>query len=749
MKGFWHIPAMAFVLGGVAAIQTGWAFYVLLMMVLLWISLYRKRLALFMVILLYFVFGWHYLPSPSETKPSSSFSGATISSAIEETSHTIQMILKHESGEKFQLVYYKNEDQDQNVPPDWHHGAVCNGFGDAEPFARASNPGQFDYRAYMLNKGVNSQIILNDIEDLHCEGRSYLSYMNVWRDQVMRKVKANVYPGSYGWIKALIFGETDELNEDTVEWFREFNLSHILAISGLHVGLTIGSLYFVIYRMGVGTRRQAQFFVLLLLPVYGFLAGAAPSVIRASLMALILLLLTLINRKIPLTDILAVVAFLLLLLNPFYFHQIGFQFSFLVTFSLILSLSILKQYESTWMQTVVISLVSQFSILALQIHYFYEIQPFSLFVNLILVPYFSFIVIPVVLILFISCLVLPVFSYSLSFVLVEGHEKLLSMIQMWTRLLDFQWVIGEVTPIYIFFYTLIFIFKMKWWGERKHGLAFFAGVSAVSVLILYSAFPYLSPKGTVTMLDVGQGDAFVIELPYRRGVIMVDAAGPPVFNENQKKTADQVILPFLKSKGIDHMNAMFISHQDSDHSGSAPFILNEIDVEQIIVSQYYVSQWSGEDTLRVEAGDRISVAGHVFHILHPGDDQGEPNDNSLVLDSMIGGKRWLFTGDISTKVEDIILKKHSSLWVDVLKVGHHGSRTSTSRAWVDRLNPEIALISAGVDNRYGHPHAEVTERLEKRGVLLLETNRHGAVQFIFSGQSGTFSPYFPYNASRE
>ncbi|WP_226583191.1 DNA internalization-related competence protein ComEC/Rec2 [Halobacillus litoralis] len=752
-KGKCHIPALAFVIGGSLAFQEKVGFFLLAGLTSYWLFLYRRQLPLLMLIVCFGFFGYFYL-SPSSYKNLPTLQEGVqvkweggIVSDVKETPHAYQVILKDENNEKQMVVYFK---EDGNLKPhDWHHGSHCALIGSAEAFAQARNPGQFDYRSFMAEKGIVHQLIVSDLTDIQCDGRSFLSYIYEWRMEMDETLRQRIDPKAYGWIKALVLGETDELSDETLDWFREFNVSHILAISGLHTGLMVGGVYLFFFRLGIAAKRQVHIMIFLSLPVYTILAGAAPSVIRASLMALSLILMVLMNRKVPLTDLLSLAAFGLLLYSPSFFYNIGFQFSFLVTFSLILSTPIFKQHDGFWVQSIIVSFVSQLSILAFQIHYFYEFQPLSLFVNLLVVPYFSFFVIPFMMILFLLSQCFPFISYNLSSYFISFHEWVLSTVINFSRALDFKWVLGELTSSIIILYTIFFMVMMKKWGEGKKGSSFFYGGLTVGVLMISCVLPYFSSKGTVTMLDIGQGDTFVIELPYRRGVIVIDAAGPPVYTRNQEKIAAEIILPYLKSKGIDEIHAVFISHEDSDHNGSVTYLLEEMDVNRMFVSAYYKVEDETKNVVHLQRGDQVKIGGYAFDVISPETDRGNPNDNSLVLSSDIGGKRWLFTGDISVGVEDALLLNSPLLKADVLKVGHHGSNTSTSEEWITLLKPDVALISAGVNNRYGHPHKDVLDRLEHHQILVLQTNRHGAVQYNFSHQSGTFSTFLPYNASRE
>ncbi|WP_167506125.1 DNA internalization-related competence protein ComEC/Rec2 [Halobacillus faecis] len=752
VRGSWHLPVIAFVLGGVLSIQQGFPFYVVGIVFVFWLFSFRRNLLFLFFLLLFGIGGYFHLsldssPFSPQSLDDDAVEGEIVSDVTEST-HAFTVVLEGDAGKM--LIRYVKEKPNDPPPESLKHGALCKVKGEVKPFDSARNPGQFDYRAHMAGKGIYVQILLQDEAFLQCQGESWISHLYDTREQLKMSVKERVHPTTYVWMEALIFGDTRLIDSSTIEWFREFNLSHILAISGLHVGLTLGGTYFLLYRTGIATKKQSKLFLLALLPFYMFISGGAPSVMRAGLMGVLLISTASFQKKIPIIDLLSFTCFFLLISSPSYFYHLGFQFSFLVTFSLLLTTPVLKQYESKWMQSAIIGLVSQLSLLALQVHYFYEFQPFSLWINMIAVPYFSFFVIPLLMAIFLLSFLLPSLCTFLSDAFSIIHEFVVSFLITQSDPFDYPWVIGELPSIYIFLYTAFFVIMMKKWERKEKGKAFLASLAVVFVFVYYSLIPYFTKEGVVTMLDVGQGDSFVIELPQRNGVIMIDAAGPPVFSTNKEKTAIEVILPFLKSRGIQQIDALFITHEDSDHSGSVPFILDEMSVGRIYVSPFHSEEY-GVGIEKVSSGQSIWIGGYEFHVVHPveGEDQGDPNDNSLVLNSLLGGKWWFFTGDISAPIEKDIVKRKLSLQTDVLKVAHHGSHTSTSEELLNGLQPKIGLISAGVDNRYGHPHEEVVERLSEHGVILLQTNRHGSVQYIFSGQSGTFSTFIPYNASRE
>ncbi|TGB04243.1 DNA internalization-related competence protein ComEC/Rec2 [Halobacillus salinus] len=748
MKGKLHLPVLAFAIGGGIVRLNDTEQILLIVIGVIWVAKFRQQRILLLTLTSSLLLGYNYLAPPTAPPTSSStFSSSVTVQSIKSQDDYFEMIVQEPETKLKTLVSYFPEELD-HAPDSWKLGATCSIEDEKSEIPYAPNPGQFDFRKYMASQGVFSQLVVENVDHIRCHGQSPFNRLYEIRQNLILTVERSVSEDTFVWIAALVFGDQKQLDQGTVEWFRDFNLSHILAISGLHVGLFIAGVYLVMIRTGVGTVEQARIFLVLLIPLYAFIAGGEPSVLRASIMATLILFLVFLKIKIPIVDILSITALTLLLVSPYSYSSIGFQFSFLVTFSLILSAPIFRQTDNVWLQSAQISLISQLSILPLQLHYFYEFNPISLLANLILVPYFSFIVIPISILLVLMAVVWPRASLFFSDLFGSVHGFVLEFAEIVAQPFRLSWVVGEVPPIWIMLLFLSFMYLMASWSRQELKRASLNGALFVALLMAVSSLPYFSPKGTVTMLDIGQGDAFVVELPYRRGVILIDAGGPPSFLENRSKTADEIILPFLKSKGITSVDAVIVTHEDGDHNGSVPSLIRDVNVKKLIVHPYYPVTELNVEVTRVSAGEELEINGQIWKVLHPKVDAGNPNDNSIVLSSEIGGKSWMFTGDISVDVEADLMEQQKVMEADVLKVAHHGSDTSTSEEWIRRINPEVALISAGRNNRYGHPHQAVVDRLEDRGILIYQTSREGAVIYTFSGQSGTFSSFLSYNANR-
>src|SRR5699024_4092333 len=274
-----------------------------------------------------------------------------------------------------------------------------------------------------------------------------------------------------------------------------------------------------------------------------------------------------------------------------------------------------------------------------------------------------------------------------------------------------------------------------------------------ALLIIITCRPYLSPAVTVTMLDIGQGDAIVIELPYRQGVILIDAGAKMSFENDTVSDAafKQIIRPYLYSRGISEVDAAFISHEDTDHMGSLQYIIENKMVNAVVVSEYYsfseqmtaTLSDNGTAIVRVSPEEAITIADQTFYVLAPSRDKASTNENSLVLYTAMGGKTWLFTGDIGSGTERELINAYPELQADVLKVAHHGSSTSTDPEFLENVQPEYGLISAGENNMYGHPHKAVLDKLEKENIRIIRTDQNGAIQFYFYGSEGTFLTYLP------
>ncbi|WP_186576465.1 DNA internalization-related competence protein ComEC/Rec2 [Aquibacillus kalidii] len=718
----------------------------------------QKRVFVSLMIAIVFLNVWNkgLLVDPSLKFNSSSISNTVVGkiiSPVSISSKAIQFTLKPDQvNDKTLVVVYSDQIQSENQYSQLKAGANCTINGLPQPLDRKTNPGQFDYGGYLEKQGITSELIVKDPQNVYCTGASTINQLYLARTTVIQKAQEELSPSTASWISALILGDDQFLSDDTIELFQKWGLSHLLAISGLHVGLIVSSIYFSLIKLQLLTREKAQWFVIICLPFYAILAGGAPSVWRASLLTFLALIITKVKIKLTTTDMLGVVFLLLILIKPENMYHLGFQFSFLITYCLLLSKSFI-QNQSRFFSILTISFLSLLTLLPLQLYNFYYFNPLSILINLLYVPYFSFIVMPLLLVITLSL----IFPFPFSFVdqmFQNIHHFAMIPLENIDKTLFYPWITGKFPLLMFIPYFVVFILFMNQLSRSNKSKAFYSGCLLVVILLAATLKPYISSSGYVTTLDVGQGDAIVVELPHRKGVILIDVAGTlqANFKSPSDKVYRQVIKPYLLSRGISSIDAVFLSHEDHDHIGSLPYLLGDFKVGKLITSEYFTFSQEAKKILeqkRIEhitlsTGEEFVQGNQHFYVLSPINNNGSTNENSLVLFSKIGGLTWLFTGDINTDIESELVTKYPNLTIDVLKVAHHGSNSSSANSFIETVSPKYALISVGDNNRYGHPHLEVINSLEQEGVSILRTDQVGAIQYQFrSNQLGTFTTQLP------
>ncbi|PWU68462.1 DNA internalization-related competence protein ComEC/Rec2 [Gracilibacillus dipsosauri] len=735
--------------------QSPWIVLLLIPPLIYFVRTHRMPLWLVFSLLLCFIFFYNQTPSTDRQNLDSSHKSmiqGDIISEVNKTDTYVSFLLKeYRSTNKVKVqLFHQNERAEDLFIQKLNRGSRCQLVGTFQEMITATNPGQFDYQHYLHNQGISSQFLINDSTASNCSESSFYQMLYNARNQLLEHLGGYVNPFTFSWINALLFGNKDLLSDETITLFQDWNLSHLLAISGLHVGLLMTCLYFFgLYIVKLSVERM-QLILFLFLPIYPLLSGAAPSVWRASLLALFLLVLRKLKIKLPTTSILSIVFFVMVLTNPYHVYSIAFQFSFIVTYAILFSRKLLSgDIGFVWI-SLRISFISLMVLLPIQIQLFYQFQPLSVLVNLIVVPYFTLFVLPFLLLICFSAMIpsfLPIWSHVFQFI----HSHFLTLMRLIDEAISWSWTIGQIpNPLIIGYYICLLLFLL-YFEQGKQIRAFSYGLGLAVCLVLASILPYLNPYGSITTLDIGQGDAIVIEYPYRRGVVIIDAGGKlkKHFTEPSSDVYDQIIDAFLRYRGISAVDAMILSHADHDHIGSVPYILDDYQVDYLITSPYFdqnlLKQYREKNKhfqhIEGEEGNKLRIKDHIFHVLHPSLDNGDKNENSLVLYSKFGEFNWLFTGDIGEKSEQYLASNYPSLPVDVLKVAHHGSHTSSSIPFIEQIQPEVGIISVGRNNGYGHPHPKVLRTLKRRKVRVFRTDRMGAITFQYDGTISTFLPY--------
>lgn len=630
-------------------------------------------------------------------------------------------------------------------------GMTCRLAGRLSVPGSPTNFHSFDNRDYLLHRHIHWILNLKSPPACRDGDLSFVNRLKRVREAQMDRVRNLFSPSAGGMINALVFGEESGLPPDLVNSYQTLGIIHLLAVSGMHVVLIFGCLYIIGLRIGI-VKEYLILFLILCLPLYVVLTGSAPSIIRAGLTASFFLAGALLKRRRLLsTDALGLACCLMIFYDPHVLFDLGFQLSFAVTFMILVSGPVIaKHYASGITRAFWLSVVSQLASFPIIVFHFYQLSLLSFFLNLLFIPYMTFIIMPAAFLGFFACLIcreaVPLFSDVLDFLLYHPHRLLLYLYRHPAFLLNY----GSLSPLMLSVALALIYAILCFWEKYKGWRS--SVLLAGSFLIIYwfdCLAGGLNPYGSVTFLDVGQGDSILINMPHQKGTVLIDTGGIIPYKqdnwEKKKKPFEvgrDVVLHEIRAMGIRSIDTIVLTHRDFDHIGGMQGLIGQIPIKRIAISPYFDPSpadlkmfekaiRAGTKIIRISAGDVLNFKNGQFKVLSPSV-RSDSNDNSIVLQTVIGGKRWLFTGDLEKKGEDALLKRDAGLATDILKVGHHGSKTSTSKEWLKQLRPALAVISVGRFNHYGHPNPEVIQRLKSRHVRIFRTDKQGAVQFVFA-----------------
>lgn len=675
----------------------------------------------------------------------------------------LNAIVTTSQNENLQLRYKISSEVEKNsIEKNLSIGLACSAKGSLVEPDSNRNENSFNYKQYLEQQHIYWILKVNHISWENCiiDNSTIMTKIKYVRQQGITYVNEHFPPNAGGFVTALLFGDQTYIDEDVLTNYQRLGIVHLLAISGLHVSFLAGMLFFLGIRIGV-TREKMIIVILFFLPIYAILSGAAPSVLRACLSAILFFSLLLWKKRMSASSTIGSAYLLFLLIQPNVLYNIGFQLSFAVTFAIIMSFTIFQKYQEKTTQLFMISVVCQLAALPILLYHFNEVSVLGIFLNVLFVPLYSVLLLPFSIIaLFVHIIFRP-----LGEIIITWLDKIFQLCNQITEIVS-SLPLASISFGKPFFLTLLLIIVlimglfMKWEFS-----SFMSGKVWVYTLMFTLLFQYhlqkLNPYGEVVFIDVGQGDAILIKLPFNRGNYLIDTGGSIVFSTEawQKKrktynTGDDVIIPLLKSKGIHHLDKLILTHPDADHTGSATELLQHFKVKEIVLAngseELYQDkesiQWALSEQIpisKVRKGDSWHVGDSEFYILHPYQKEEDINDSSIVLLAKMGGITWLFTGDASQSVEQDILHAFPNLHVDILKAGHHGSKTSSSTLFLKEIQPKVAILSVGKENRYGHPHQQVLDTMKELNINILRTDLAGAISYTYRNTKGTFRTVLP------
>lgn len=639
------------------------------------------------------------------------------------------------------------------------------------PWEESKNPGQFD-----LGKWYHSQGILGEFrgKELIKKSASYQKFGEaLWHLRVKASAKLRQLLGETegALLSAMILGEKSFLEEESKEMYQRNGISHILAISGLHLMLLGNGIYTILKRiLPVWVIPELSACTIMIL--FCFFSGASISTLRATIMFVMTLLGKILGRTYDSLSALGLAAAILLWKNPYVMENSGFLLSFLAVIGVVYAapaIHMIFPWENKLWKSLTISLSASLTTLPVLLVNYGAFSWYSVFLNLLILPPMAFILAGGILLLLCSFLIsiLPPFDILMwiQHIFIISLRMILAFYEQCCYLfeqLPFQdGYLGAVGKGRIFLYYLLLFLLLRIVTSPKDIKKLYPNFWNGIVLFLLLTFLTCRVPGgfEITMLDVGQGDCVIIRNANQK-VYISDCGSSSISRVGKYR-----LLPFLKYKGYGNIEAVFISHLDEDHYNGILELLEAMDKERIKISYLvlpkeikklteqkqkleellFLAEEKKIQTVFMKGEDRILDGKMEILCLHPreGDYTDNANEDSMVLDISYGEFTLLLTGDVEGRGEEKLIaclknkKQYTHKQYEILKVAHHGAKGSTTEEFLQQIRPKLGLISCGRDNRYGHPAEETLKRLEKYGVKILDTRKGGAIT-IKVNKKGTF-----------
>lgn len=618
--------------------------------------------------------------------------------------------------------YFKNEKELNNIKDTIKLGSSITVNGNLVQPSKNTIPNTFNYKEYLYNKHIYWTVNIKSIK-LNNDNISFIYRIKNAFITRLNKFTSNEY------LYAFILGDKNYIDSDTYEKFSNNGVTHLFAVSGMHVSFLVLAIEFFLNKFKVNSKITSSLIISFLI-FYMFLIGFTASVVRASLLYILLLINKKLNINIKGIFVLYILFLFLLIINPFYIYDLGFIYSFLTTFGLMLfSKKISGNYLTKLLK---VSFIAFIFSLPVTLYNFYEFNLLTVLNNLVMVPFVSIILFPLAVITFIIPLLEPILSICVN---------ILEFLNSFLDIISINLVVGKINIIFIIIYYFIVYLIYK--HTFKFSLLF------IIFIFIYKLIPFLDNNSYVYYLDVGQGDSTFIITENRKDIIMIDTGGKIDLKKDEwMKTnhnynlADN-ITSFIKSLGISKLHLLIITHGDMDHLGYAKDISEDLKINNLMLNNNSYNKKELELKNVIPSLIKNNYHGYNLDITNLNElKTKDENDSSLVLNISLKKHNLLIMGDAPKEVESNILNKYK-LKIDILKLGHHGSKTSSDYTFLKTIRPKLSIISAGRNNRYNHPSIETIENLNNLNLKYLSTKEVGTIFLKFSKNAEKIKIYEP------
>ena len=560
----------------------------------------------------------------------------------------------------------------------------------------------FNYKKYLLSNNIKYTVKASNIKILKRNKNIFYKLKNY----IFFKIKS--LDKSKKYILTFIFADKSYMDKEMYDNYQNLGISHLFAVSGMHISLVT----FILLKLLEGKNEVIKYLItFIFLMFYLFLTNYTISMVRACFQFILIFINKLFKLNIDNSNIVIFLFSVLIILNPYIIYNIGFLFSFSISFTLIKFKDMIT--GDFMIKNIKTSLLSFFVSMPILINNFFKVNFLSIILNIIYIPFVSYILFPLCLI----TILFPFFDSFTYFVInfFETITKFFSSI----NLLTFSITKMNIILVIIYYFIFLWIIKSNDKLKKK--------IIIVFIFIVFIINNNTIVNNEVHFLDVGQGDSILIRIKSKN--ILIDTGGNINFNISKN-----VLIPYFRSSGIKKIDYLILTHGDYDHMGEAINLVENFKVEKVI---FNCGPYNDLENELIEVLDKkkikyysyikeLNVDNNKLHFLQTKEYDNE-NENSNVIYTKLNGYRFMFMGDAGVEKEKDILEKYNVSKIDVLKIGHHGSKTSSDKNFIDETNPKYSVISVGKNNRYGHPNKEVLNNLDNSKIY--RTDRDGSIMF--------------------